>query len=520
MIHSMILLCVTWLLLTHALPHGNYYQYKLQRSQASNSSNSEESFFSQRVDHFDRNNIRQFNQRYFVNDNYWNRNNNRLHAVVFLCVGGEGPALDISVLENSVHCSDMVQLGKSVGALLVALEHRYYGVSIPTEDFSTENLKWLNTEQALADIASFHMFITEQYSLSATNKWVTWGGSYPGMLSALARYKYPHLIHAAISSSAPLQASVEMVEYNAIVAESIANTLVGGSKECLSVITDAHKAVADISQSFAGRRFLEEAFGLCSSERDFPLENIRNLELFAGDGVIALNVQENDPACTEPYCNIAKICTALLEEYSGTPIQRIAQFAQTQTQTQTQLPKKKQLIHKARRHLRQRQDNNNNQTSSCREVSYDNLIRQLANVSNPDRTWLYQTCSQWGFYQTCNVNSTCPFARGLHDLSVDLELCEVLFNISAEEVLAQVQATVNTYGGRDLQCSRTLFVNGEIDPWRGLSIVTSANELCPVINVKAASHHYWTHSPKDTDDHYIRQARGQIWKQTLLWLNE
>ena len=46
-------------------------------------------------------------------------------------------------------------------ALMVALEHRYYGPSNPFTDYSTTNLKYLNTEQALGDIATFHAFISE-----------------------------------------------------------------------------------------------------------------------------------------------------------------------------------------------------------------------------------------------------------------------------------------------------------------------------------------------------------------------
>ena len=37
--------------------------------------------------------------------------------------------------------------------------------------------------QALADLAFFHDYINEMYGLTNT-KWVTFGGSYPGMLAA------------------------------------------------------------------------------------------------------------------------------------------------------------------------------------------------------------------------------------------------------------------------------------------------------------------------------------------------
>lgn len=80
-----------------------------------------------------------FQQRYFLNDTFWAGPDS--DAPVFLCVGGEGPPLDESVLVASVHCNDMIELGARRGALLLALEHRYYGVSQPFDDFSTPNLR-------------------------------------------------------------------------------------------------------------------------------------------------------------------------------------------------------------------------------------------------------------------------------------------------------------------------------------------------------------------------------------------
>jgi len=56
-------------------------------------------------------------------------------------------------------------------------------------------LKYLSSEQALADLATFREAMVKQFALSDRNKWISFGGSYPGALSAWFRYKYPHLVH-------------------------------------------------------------------------------------------------------------------------------------------------------------------------------------------------------------------------------------------------------------------------------------------------------------------------------------
>lgn len=74
-------------------------------------------------------------------------------------------------------------------------------------DLSTDSLRFLSSRQALADLAHFRTAIAEARGLTNA-KWVAFGGSYPGSLAAWFRLKYPHLVHAAVASSAPVHATV------------------------------------------------------------------------------------------------------------------------------------------------------------------------------------------------------------------------------------------------------------------------------------------------------------------------
>jgi serine protease 16 len=440
-----------------------------------------EKFFEQRLDHFDRSLTTTFKQRYFINDTFWKGDAN---APIFLCVGGEGPPLDRTVLSNSVHCNDMVELAPKHNALMLALEHRYYGPSNPFEDFSTENLKYLNTEQALGDVATFVKMINDDFKLTGANRWVTWGGSYPGMVAALSRFRYPHLIYASVSSSAPLKAAVDYYGYNDVVASSMKAADVGGSEQCLNIIVEAHKEVGEQLKTVDGRRSMEKVFNICVPGM---LENEQNRETFAGDGVIYLPAQSNDPACTTNYCNISSICNYLTNEATGSSLDRVAAFAAKQS-------------------------------PACGVPSYEAMIKFWSSPQNPDRTWLYQTCTEWGFYQTCNVGSNCPYTQGLHSTDVDLDICQQAFGIAPEIVKEQIQNALNIYGGDQLQSSRILFTSGEIDPWNANSINVSPNSEEPVQWVLGASHHYWTHPSSPTDTPEINAAREVIWAQVTAWL--
>lgn len=76
-------------------------------------------------------------------------------------------------------------------------------------DLSVKNLQFLSSQQALADLANFIDAMNKKHKVNKSVKWIVFGGSYPGSLAAWVRMKYPHLVHGAVSSSAPLLAKVD-----------------------------------------------------------------------------------------------------------------------------------------------------------------------------------------------------------------------------------------------------------------------------------------------------------------------
>ena len=301
------------------------------------------------------------------------------NAPVFLCVGGEGPPLDGSVVVASVHCNVAVEWLPATGALMLAVEHRYYGChnasACPYSAADPQPLKWLSSRQALADLATFHAHATAAFGLTAQNKWVSWGGSYPGMLAGWFRVTYPNLVHAAVASSAPVIAKLDMQEYNDVTAEAYALPSVGGSDACRANIADGHATIGAMLNTSSGRDALAKTFRLPSGRW---LKSRANQRGFAGFGVANFPSQSNDPACTAPLCNIAKICEVMAANDTKTNVERLAVL---------------------------RNGGAGARAAAARAAEASAVEEEAAAAArSPHETldyWGYQTCTEFGFYQTC-----------------------------------------------------------------------------------------------------------------------
>jgi hypothetical protein len=311
------------------------------------------------------------------------------------------------------------------------------------------------------------------------------------MLAGWFRIKFPHLAHAAVSSSAPVFAQLDMTGYNNVVAAafSVSDSGVGGSPACTKAIADGHKVIGDLLKNSSGRFTLASLFKLPSADW---LANIDNQKAFAGEGVATFDAQSNDPSCTDPACNIASICKIMVNTALGDEMHRLAAVRAAQGE---QARPRRELIRSLKN------------------------SRAIQSNDEPDY-WGYQTCTEFAFYQTCEVGSQCPFTQGLILLDDFLGECKSSWGISEDKVIDNVNYTNQYYGGLMPSGSRVLYTSGEVDPWQALSIRTAPNPELPAFTVSGASHHFWTHPSLPSDQQSVVEARSTIWSQVGAWLKE
>jgi serine protease 16 len=257
-------------------------------------------------------------------------------------------------------------------------------------------------------------------------------------------------------------------------------------------IRDGHATIGKMMNTSDGRSSLAQMFPQVKAHGADWLKTRDGQADFAGNGVVQFPSQSNDPSCTTYGCGIKQICEVMTGGEPSPPLSRLAALASHQAAAAID--------------------------SGDRDGGAPRRAHSWMDY------WGWQTCTEFGFYQTCEVGSRCFFTQGLNLLSDDDAFCEAQWNITPQQIAASITATNEHYGaGRpDLahNASRILYVNGNVDPWSGLSILKSPAPGLPVLEVEGASHHAWTHPSKAGDQQSVIDARATIRKQVSAWLAE
>ncbi|KAL5580171.1 hypothetical protein UlMin_012613 [Ulmus minor] len=292
-------------------------------------------FFTQTLDHFNYRpeSYNTFQQRYVINSKYWGGAKSK--APILAYFGAEAPLDgDLSAIgflpDNAQHLK----------ALLLYIEHRYYGKSIPfgSRDEALKNastLGYFNSAQAIADYAAVILHVKKK--LHAQNSPViVIGGSYGGMLASWFRLKYPHIALGALASSAPILYfdditpqdgyfsivtrdfrvifflfSIFLYPYNKILNSIYGNNLIinlqEASESCYQTILKSWSEIDKVAAKPNGLSILSKKFRTC-----WPLKKSSDLKNFL-ESTYASAAQYNSP----PRYPVTVVCGGIDEANSS-----------------------------------------------------------------------------------------------------------------------------------------------------------------------------------------------------------
>ncbi|XP_037040840.1 putative serine protease K12H4.7 [Bradysia coprophila] len=438
-------------------------------------------YIEQNVDNFNPNNDATYRMRYYRNDEFFVRG-----GPIFIYVGGEW-----SISPGWLSGGHMVDMARELGGQLFYTEHRYYGQSFPTPDASFENLEFLNIEQALADLAHFIVFMKQRHAEFVDSEVVLVGASYSATMVAWFRQKYPHLVAGAWASSAPVLAKVDFVEYKEVVGASIRSV---GGEQCFRRI---ERAFIQAEQLITNGNFAEfsNRFRTCDELTNDQYDIWSIFGLF-GD-LFSSVVQYHWPG------DIEGICDALLDPNNATETDLDAFVRWYTLQIFGSNPSDDDCI---------------DATLAADIEFYRNTSWDHYATRSAGRQWFYQTCAEYGWYQTSGSRFQ-PFGSNF-PVELYIAWCHNVYStiFNRDTIEVNVQRKNVKYGGMNPQVTNVYFTHGSIDPWRTMGIQSDLNDRAPADVIPGASHCADLYSISPDDSPKMREVKERIFSLVKLWI--
>ena len=409
-------------------------------------------------------------------------------------------------------------------------------------DLSTANLASLSSHEAVGDAASLLVYLQSQYKITKT---ISFGCSYAGSLTTFARGTLPHLIHAAVASSAPVKAQAAHEGYNTVVGTSLGRTDTGGSPACLAAVRSAFSTLTATFTS--GTSAAKGAMAAQLSSCDANTDSWSSLDVmwFATNAATILQEGVQYAGRNGSAYSISRMCR-LMTSSPGDPLAGLAALMNDT------------LADESARKVVGGWIPISNKTGGgyCYNNSWSSWIAGLSNVTvdtvspKSDRQWLFQCCTQFGFcsWGSCQNATTCPFSP-LMNLEETGAFCGdapsgAFSAATSRAAMASrfdwTNAELGGYAGP--AAGRVMFVNGDVDPWSSISAThlnpaaedggvsyspsnpeseQDLNPANPSIWVANGSHcsDYGSPNPA-TDSASLTAARAKIQAQVAEWLSD
>ncbi|KAK4544242.1 hypothetical protein LTR36_004452 [Oleoguttula mirabilis] len=398
-----------------------------------------------------------FKQRYFFDDSYY-----KAGGPVFLYIGGETSGEDrFSNLETGI----IQILMQATNGLGIILENRYYGESYPYGSSTTDELRFLTTEQTIADNAYFAQHATfpgVNATLTAPGTpWILYGGSLAGAQTAFSLKTYGGangVLWGGIASSGTTKAKLAYVEWydpiqkygpqdcvasiNAIV-EKIDHVFETGNATAirqmkavfgLEALTNNGDFAMTIAFPLGGpmnyptNTWQELNWHPAYSSDDFWLFCTNVTDLDAPENITQVDYALAQYTDGEPWINLGKyanyIKQYLIPICDGAPIDSIECFG-TQNQTYFSDPS-----------------------------------------NSGDRSYLYSTCTESGLYQVARPYGPSLISRALQ-VNYTQQWCTWAFPAGEDSAIPSTPDLwrYNVFGGYNVSADRLAHIDGDQDVW-------------------------------------------------------
>jgi len=428
---------------------------------------------------------------------------------ILVVLGGED-ALDLPMLYPFVHEG----LAKEFGAFVLSPEHRFYGKSQPVHNPSNDDLvKYLTPDQALLDVINLLQYVREELGCSTDRSSpdycpvISFGGSYPGFLSSMLRFRFPDHVDISYAASAPLELYSQKVNSDAYydkVTEVTEKFMPGCAEAARSTLT---AAVAELnSDPDLSVKHAAESIGICSKTLPKYMKDVATL---ASEVIVYLvpaifadyNMAYYPPR--NPQAGLTKACNIFQDE-SLKPLEAMTEFYKLRAEVEYKEKKPK-----------------------CFDLQLELPTGPHARIMGADwsgsgggytgEIWEFQCCKDLVIRSGYSEESM--FIPRHWEYHWHVEHCNERF----PGVPVDPFRMLREWKFDDLsETSRILFTNGLNDGWSTSSILETDNPNLAVINFPNGAHHSELSgvypNPVDTDD--VKAGYDTITTVLSQWLEE
>ncbi|XP_071909648.1 uncharacterized protein [Coffea arabica] len=418
-------------------------------------------FYEQTLDHFNYNpqSYTKFNQSYVINSKFWGGAKSNSPILAYL--GAEAPLAED--IENIGFLTDNAPRFK---ALLVYIEHRFYGKSIPLGSMEkvmkSKTIRgYFNSAQALADYAEVLLHVKHKFS-AQNSPIIVVGGSYGGMLASWFRLKYPHIALGALASSAPVLYFDDITPQNGYYS-TVTKDFKEESEHCYQTIRKSWSEIDKVASKPNGLSILSKRFKTCT-----PLNSSSQLKDFL-DSMFLSAAQYNSP----PKYPVTEVCSGIDKAPKGTDILGRT-FAGVVSYKKDE---------------------------SC----YDML--EHARPTETNVGWQWQTCSEMVMPIGCGSNDT-MFPPSPFNLPDFIKNCKSSYGVSPRP-----HWITTYYGGHDMKLvfqrfgSNIIFSNGLKDPYSSAGVRENLSSSLLAIYTVKGSHCLDIRAAKESDPSWLVAQR-------------